>query len=37
MFDKDVGVNWHLRLSLKIEELQERVDYLKYEKQIIKK
>ena len=26
MFDKDVGVNWHLRFRLKIEELEKQVN-----------
>ena len=36
MFDKDVGVNWHLRLRLKIEELQERVDYLNMKNRLLR-
>ena len=26
MFDKDVGVNWHLRFRLKIEQLQKDLE-----------
>ena len=29
MFDKDVGVNWHLRFRLKIEQLQQENEELK--------
>ena len=29
MFDKDVGVNWHLRFRLKIEQLQKENEELK--------
>ena len=36
MFDTDVGVNWHLRLRLKIEELQERVDYLNMKNRLLR-
>ena len=36
MFDYDVGKNWHLRLRLKIEELQKRVDYLNLHNRILK-
>ena len=36
MFDRDVGPNWHLRLRLKIEELQKRVDYLNLHNRILR-
>ena len=36
MFDKDVGPNWHLRLRLKIEQLQERVDYLNMKNRLLR-
>ena len=36
MFDRDVGKNWHLRLRLKIEELQERVDYLNMKNRLLR-
>ena len=36
MFDYDVGKNWHLRLRLKIEELQKRVDYLNLHNRILR-
>ena len=36
MFDKDVGKNWHLRFRLKLEELQERVDYLNLQNRILR-
>ena len=36
MFDRDVGPNWHLRLRLKIEELQERVDYLNMKNRLLR-
>ena len=36
MFDRDVGKNWHLRLRLKIEKLQERVDYLNLHNRILR-
>jgi len=29
MFDKDVGVNWHLRFRLKLEKLEKENEYLK--------
>ena len=29
MFDKDVGVNWHLRFRLKLEKLENENEYLK--------
>ena len=37
MFDRDVGPNWHLRLRLKIEELQKKVDYLNMKTRILKR
>ena len=37
MFDKDIGPNWHLRLRLKIEELQKKVDYLNMKTRILKR
>ena len=36
MFDRDVGKNWHLRLRLEIEKLQERVDYLNLHNRILR-
>ena len=36
MFDKDVGPNWHLRLRWKIEQLQERVDYLNMKNRLLR-
>ena len=36
MFDYDVGKNWHLRLRLKIEQLQKRVDYLNLHNRILR-
>ena len=36
MFDRDVGSNWHLRLRLKIEELQKRVDYLNMKNRLLR-
>jgi len=36
MFDRDVGPNWHLRLRLKIEELQKRVDYLNMKNRLLR-
>ena len=35
MFDKDVGVNWHLRFRLKIEELQKENEQLKLKNRIL--
>ena len=37
MFDKDIGPNWHLRLRLKIEELQKKVEYLNMKTRILKR
>jgi hypothetical protein len=38
MFDKDVGVNWHLRFRLKTRRsYKNENEYLKYEKQITNK
>ena len=37
MFDKDVGVNWHLRFRLKIEQLQKENDELKLKNRILKR
>ena len=35
MFDKDVGVNWHLRFRLKIEQLQQENEQLKLKNKIL--
>ena len=35
MFDKDVGVNWHLRFRLKIEELLKENEKLKLKNRIL--
>ena len=35
MFDKDVGVNWHLRFRLKIEELEKDNEQLKLKNKIL--
>ena len=35
MFDKDVGVNWHLRFRLKIEELEKDNEQLKLKNRIL--
>ena len=35
MFDKDVGVNWHLRFRLKIEQLQQENEQLKLKNRIL--
>ena len=35
MFDKDVGVNWHLRFRLKIEELQKENEELKLKNRLL--
>ena len=35
MFDKDVGVNWHLRFRLKIEQLQKENEELKLKNRIL--
>ena len=37
MFDKDVGVNWHLRFRLKIEQLQQENEELKLKNRILKR
>ena len=37
MFDKDVGVNWHLRFRLKIEQLQKENEELKLKNNILKR
>ena len=35
MFDTDVGVNWHLKFRLKIEELQKENEELKLKNKIL--
>ena len=36
MFDKDVGVNWHLRFRLKlIEKLEKENEYLKMKNRLL--
>jgi cell division protein FtsB len=35
MFDKDVGVNWHLRFRLKIEQLEKDNEQLKLKNKIL--
>ena len=35
MFDKDVGVNWHLRFRLKLEELQKENEQLKLKNKLL--
>ena len=35
MFDKDVGVNWHLRFCLKLEKLQKENEYLKMKNRLL--
>jgi hypothetical protein len=35
MFDKDVGVNWHLRFRLKIEELKKKNEELKLKNKLL--
>ena len=35
MFDKDVGVNWHLRFRLKLEKLQKENEYLKMKNRLL--
>ena len=35
MFDKDVGVNWHLRFRLKIEQLQQENEELKLKNKLL--
>ena len=37
MFDKDVGVNWHLRFRLKLEELQKENEQLKTKNKILER
>ena len=37
MFDKDVGVNWHLRFRLKIEQLQKENEELKLKNKILQR
>ena len=35
MFDKDVGVNWHLRFRLKLEKLAKENEYLKMKNRLL--
>ena len=35
MFDKDVGVNWHLRFRLKIEQLNKENEELKLKNKLL--
>jgi len=35
MFDKDVGVNWHLRFRLKIEQLNKENEELKLKNRLL--
>ena len=35
MFDKDVGVNWHLRFRLKIEQLNKENEELKVKNKLL--
>ena len=35
MFDKDVGVNWHLRFRLKIEQLEKDNEQLKLKNRLL--
>ena len=35
MFDKDVGVNWHLRFRLKIEQLNKENEQLKLKNKLL--
>ena len=35
MFDKDVGVNWHLRFRLKLEKLQKENEYPKMKNRLL--
>ena len=35
MFDKDVGVNWHLRFRLKLEKLEKENEYLKMKNRLL--
>ena len=37
MFDTDVGVNWHLKFRLKIEELQKENEQLKLKNKILER
>ena len=37
MFDKDVGVNWHLRFRLKLEKLEKENEELKLKNNILKR
>ena len=37
MFDTDVGVNWHLKFRLKIEELQKENEKLKTKNNILER
>ena len=37
MFDTDVGVNWHLRFRLKIEQLQKQNEELKLKNNILER
>ena len=37
MFDKDIGINWHLRFRLKIEELNNENEQLKAQNNILKR
>ncbi len=37
MFDKDVGVNWHLRFRLKIGELKKENEELKAKNEILER
>ena len=37
MFDKDVGVNWHLRFRLKIEQIQKENEELKLKNNILER
>jgi cell division protein FtsB len=37
MFDTDVGVNWHLKFRLKIEELQKENEQLKTKNKILER
>ncbi len=35
MFDKDIGVNWHLRFRLKLEKLEKENEYLKMKNRLL--
>ena len=37
MFDKDIGINWHLKFRLKIEELNKENEKLKAQNNILKR